>query len=247
MKLKKLLILFMMLSMVVCATACGNSDEDDIRGQINKDTESESQNSESSEDTEINNTTENSETSENEEPSLSLNNAKGSTYESSFMGLGWTLPDGWIFFNEDQLKQMNNITADMIDDKQIQEALKNATLICDMYAMNSITGDTINIQLEKLTGLTSLYDAETYVDASISSLPSALQSAGYTNITTEKTTVTIAGEDHPGISLAATYSGVVVYEKLACIKIGNYMAVITTASTTEANLDVIFANFYSLK
>ena len=171
MKLKKLLILFMMLSMVVCAIACGNSEDDDIRGQINGDSQS----------------SESSDTSGNEDPTFSLNNVKGSTYESTFLGIGWSLPGNWFFFDEAQLKQVNNITVDMMDDEKLQEALQNATIVCDMYAMNSATGDTLNIQLEKLTGLATLYDAETYVDVSISSLPTTMQSAGYTDVTTEKT------------------------------------------------------------
>ena len=253
MKIKKLLVLFITLSMLVSVVACGTSEDDDVRGQINNG--SSSQETESSENSEIENTevdtsteeTESTETTENESPSLSLNNAKGSTYESNFIGIGWNLPEGWTFFDEEQLKQVNNITADLIDDEQIQAALESASLICDMYAMNSSTGDTINIQLEKLSGLATLYDASSYVDASISSLPSAMQSAGYTNVTIDKITITAAGKELPGLAISASYAGITIYEKLACIKVDNYMVCITTASATESTLDAIFANFYSLK
>lgn len=236
------IILIMAVVIVGALTACGSNDKENVRGEIKENSQTETENLKNSENSEE---VVSEETEENE--TISLGKMEGSVYESKFIGLGWTLPEGWTFLTDEQMNQINNFAADMLDNEQLQDAIENATLVCDMYAMD-YTGNTINIQLEKLNAVANaIYDADTYVDASLKQLSTAMETAGYTDVQASKTTVTIAGKAQPGIAVQATYNGVVLYEKLACIKVGDYMCVITVATTIEDNTDSILSNFYALE
>ena len=224
MKKTKFLCLFMALSLLLCFTACGNKKEDDVRGQIHENTEEST-----------------------EKDTLSLGKSQGTTYESAFIGLGWTLPEGWSFLSDKEMKALNNITTEQIDNEEIQEALKNAKVIYDMYAMNATTGDSVNITLEKLDPAVSLlYDESAYINASLTNLGAAMESSGYKDVQIAKSTIHFCGKDYEGIKLQASSGNIIIYEKLTCIKVGNYMAVIVAASTKEATTETIFENFYTL-
>lgn len=252
--MKKIIAILMILCMLGSMTGCGN-DNDNPRGSIHTDTEDnisndKSSESDTSENTELATDTSTEETTESstEETPISLGKSNGTKYESTFIGLGFNLPEGWSFLSEDQMLAMNNLSAELLDSEQLQAAIENATVICDMYAINYTTGHSTNLQLEKLNAVTNiLYDANTYVDTAIKSLPSTLETAGYTNINVKKAMVTVAGTKHPGIELSCDYLGITVFQKQACIKVGNYMCIITVATSLEDQTDSILSNFYALE
>ena len=235
--MKKILAILISLSMLICFTACGDNNGDDVRGEIKENNQATAENSEDTQ-----------QDTQGETQKISLGQSEGSTYDRTFIGLGWTLPEGWNFLSDEQMNQMNNIVADMLDSEQLQAAIEKASVICDMYAINYTNGSTINIQLEKLSAMANVvYDANTYVDTTIGQLSSSLEMMGYTDIQITKTTINVAGTEHPGIALQATLNGVAIYQRMACIKVGDYMCVIATATALEDSNDSIFANFYALE
>uniref|UniRef100_UPI0040560FF9 hypothetical protein n=1 Tax=Agathobacter sp. TaxID=2021311 RepID=UPI0040560FF9 len=226
MKLKRCLVILLALSMLTCVTACGGNDEEDVKGNI-------SSNDENASDTE-------------EEVELSLGTSEGGVYESTFMGLGWNLPEGWEFLSQAEMEQMNQAVIDMMDEDTATQ-LEEGAVFCDMYAF-ALTGDTVNIQIEKLQTVTSiLVDEESYAELSIENTKDAFTQMGYTDVTMTQSTVTIAGKEHVAIDMSLTDQGVVLYEKMGLVKVGDYMCVITAASVAPENLDTIFAGFYALE
>lgn len=244
--MKKIIAILMILCMLGSMTGCGN-DNDNPRGSIHTDTEDNNSNDKSSE-SDTSETTELATDTSTEETPISLGKSSGTKYESTFIGLGFNLPEGWCFLSEDQMLAMNNFSAELVGDEQFQAAIENATVICDMYAINYTNGHSANLQLEKLNAVTNiLYDANTYADATIKNLESTMETAGYTNINVKKAMITIAGTKHPGIELSSEYLGVTIFQKQACIKVGSYMCVITVATSLEDQTDSILSNFYALE
>jgi hypothetical protein len=107
--MKKFLCTFlsvvMVLSLCLALVGCG---PEDVRGDV------------------VNNATENKTPSENKtptgttapaetEPDFSMGKATGSTYHNDFLGLSCTLPGDWMFYTDEQMKQLNNITGDILD------------------------------------------------------------------------------------------------------------------------------------
>lgn len=178
------------------------------------------------------------ETTEPAGPILGI--TEGNTYTNAFFGMGCTMDESWIVANEEQLAQIMGVTTDALTEAN----LDSSGTAYSFYAASSDGLSSVNIVMENL-GLVygTILDAKTYAETSAQQLPAAMESLGLSNVTTEVTTVTFAGQEHTAIKLSAAMSGINFYETLVCIKQGSYMAVITAASYYENTTDDILANF----
>ena len=214
--MKKLLAILLAGVLVFSMTACAGNE--DVSGQI------------------IGNET---------EIAVSLGKAEGNVYESDFLGIGFNLPEGWSFYTDEQIRELNNLTKDMADD-DVAKQLAEARLIHDMYAMDS-TGSSTTIILEKMSAISStIVDEKTYAASSSRQIPKALESLGFTNVKTSIGSTNLCGNEHVTIDITATSSNGVLYEKVICVNVGQYIACITVTSLDEASTATILANFYSL-
>ena len=228
--MKKILVIFLATVLALTFTACGDSTSDsDIKGSLKvEEQDKENQNDD-----------------KNEEKDLSLGHAEGNIYENEFIGIGFNLPNGWTFYTDEQIKALNNITTDMMDEEYAQ-AIENATILYDMYALDTL-GNSVNINIEKLNVASALaYTEEEHVKATVGSVKDALSSMGLGEVTAKPTTVTIAGEKHHGIEVVCVGEQVTLYEKVICVKIGRYMANITIATVGSDTTSEIIEQFYAL-
>lgn len=178
---------------------------------------------------------------------VSMGETEGSKYESKFIGIGFNLPSGWTFYTDEQIREMNNITGDMMGDKYAEQ-IKKADIIYDMMAIQTTTGNSVNINLEKASALgATITSEETYVKNGMSSVKQALESMGATNVTAKQTKVKLAGESLHAIELSMKINGVALYEKVICKKVGNYFACITVGTTGSDQTESVISQFYSLK
>lgn len=176
---------------------------------------------------------------------VAMGKVSGNKYESEFIGIGFNLPSGWTFYSEEQIRELNNATADMLDDKYTEQ-IKKADIIYDMMAVNSKTGYNVGINLEKASALGAAVTSEkTYVKNGMADVKSALESAGASNVTTTQTKVTIAGESLHAIEVTCKMQGVAIYEVVACKKVGNYYASIAITTTGSNQTDRIISQFYA--
>lgn len=229
--MKKLFSVLLILTLIFCITSCGEP-KSDVKGSL-KTEESDTDNKSNKNDKE-------------NEVDLSLGLAEGNVYESEFLKIGFNLIEGWAFYTEEQIREINNISMDMIDE-EVAENIKNADLVYDMYALDAF-GNSVNINLEKLNTVgTAIISEKDYVNASIDSLKQALTSAGFTTVTAEATTVTLADEEHPAVYVVCSNEQVTIYEKIVCKKVGKYMANITVATVYEDNTNTVIDQFYALK
>lgn len=226
--MKKLLAIILSVLLVLClVTGCSTKDEN-----------SDSDKNDSS----------SSQSSETVKPAakLTMGTVNGTTYENEFMGIGCKLDDGWTFASEDVLKALINITIDKFDEKY-QEQLESAAIVYAMQATDASTGNNININLEKLTGLNKTMTASKYVDAVMSQMSTALESAGFSNLQLQKAEVEIDGTKHAAIAISADVSGIKIYEKVVCIKCDDYIANITLATVSSDTTDELLSKFYNLE
>lgn len=221
--MKKLFVMFLTMMLAISFVACGDSDTD-IKGSIK---------------------TENEKNTNTEEIELSMGHAEGNIYESEFIGIGFQLPDNWSFYTEEQIKAMNNIAADLMEE-EYAEAIANANIVYDMYALDAL-GNNVNINIEKLNVASALaYTEEEHVEATVGTLEDALSSMGLGEVTANVTTVTIAEEEHHAIDVVCVGEQITLYEKVICIKIGRYMANVTITTVGNDATSEIIKQFYEL-
>ena len=181
---------------------------------------------------------------ESQEKSFAPGKVEGTVYESPFIGLGCTLEEGWFFYTDEQIRELNNFTEEVAGE-EYQEMLENARLVYDMFAANADETQTVTINLEKIHNMIlSSVTVEDIFRQNMPMLEELFESMGYTNMQTELITVTIDGKDYSGMSWSGEVNGMVVYQKSIGIKCNGYLATLAVTSYNEDATDEILARFY---
>lgn len=160
-------------------------------------------------------------------------------YSNSFLGIKCTLDSTWGFLSDEEIKAQNEATIGLVGD-DYADAIKNASVVYDMMAVNENQTDTVIVNMEKLTGLNTALTEEGYVELTVDSLVEELESMGVENVSHQTGTVTFAGADHAAIHISGEYAGINVYELLVCSKKDNYMAVFVACTWyNDATYDLL--------
>ena len=170
----------------------------------------------------------------------------GNTYTNEYFGFAATLDENWTMLTKDQITQITGQTAEILDDDNLAEMYEDGKVVMEMYGVRS-DNSTVNITVENLGTINGAkYDESGYVDESLKQLPDQLSAGGFTDIKTEKTTVTFAGTEHDGITITANVQSTAVHEVLACVKVGYYVAVITAVTFGDSNPSEILDLFKAI-
>lgn len=170
----------------------------------------------------------------------------GNTYTNEYFGFAATLDENWTMLTEEQIAQVTGQTAEALNDENLAKMYDDGKVVMEMYGVRS-DNSTVNITVENLGTIKGAkYDESGYVDESLKQLPDQLSAGGFTDIKTEKTTVTFAGTEHDGITITASVQSTAVHEVLACVKVGNYVAVITAVTFGDSNPSEILDLFKAI-
>ena len=240
--MKKFLCLFlsvvMILSLCFAMVGCTTEDTDDVRGDVIKNDE-EKEPAKDKKPTEATNPTETTTpTQQKTEPEFALGQFNGGTYRNDFLGLSCTLPGDWMFYTDEQMKQLNNITGDVLG-KDLAEQLKNATIIYDMQAQHVTDGSTIGVNMEKLAALQIVaLNIKENLEAQIPTIENTYAQMGFTDVKVKYEKVTVDGKEFDGISLTAKIQNVDFAMVLFTFKKANYLANVSIG-TLQNNLDTL--------
>ena len=184
---------------------------------------------------------------EQTEVDFQLGVTTGGKYESTFLGIGCSLDDSWSFASQEELAQMIGTTAEMFDNEEYAEQMKNTDMFYDMAAAADDGLVNINIIIQNMGLLYGMaLSEEKYIEISQEGLEEQLSSAGFTLEGAEAGTVTFAGQERSGLHITCTYQGIAYYCQQVYIKQGNYMSVITLASFFEDDTDSMLDYFYAV-
>ena len=216
------LVVFLLLSLCAC-----RADEEQIRGE-------QIQGNQSAGDTQP----------PSEGPEFSLGSTSGVTYENAFIGIGCNLPEGWSFYTDEQIRQINNITADAVGE-EFQELMEQATVVYDMYAVSADGLNNMNVNLEKVPQIQLLVlDLEENLKKIGPTLQETMENMGITDYTYETGTKTIEGKTFTCLNCHGTISGIDMYQTILNIKCNGYLASVTICTFGENQIDQMLENFY---
>lgn len=253
--MKKLLTMMLCGMTILSLAACSKApSEDEVRGeQITNEAPAEEETSdekEAEEETEEKNAdasdeeTAGADEEVTEEESFAMGKSEGLIYENAFIGLGCTLEEGWSFYTDEQIMELNNYTADAAGE-EFEEMVKNAQLVYDMFAVDANQMNNINVNLEKVDNKILMgVKIEDIFEQNLPMLEEIFNNMGYVNVQSELITVTIDGEDFSGMSLSGEIQGLTVYQKSIGVKCNGYLATIAVTTYQEDATDAIFSNFY---
>lgn len=224
--MKKIIAVLLAILMIVSLSACGKTPtEDDVRGEQ----------------------TENESAPQNSEVEFSLGTVEGPVYENRFIGLGFRLKEGWTFYSDEQIKELNNLAAEVAGEDYV-ELLKDSALVYDMYATSSDQMSNVNVNLEKVNALQlAAINLATNFENSFPTLEQSFSNMGYTNISHEVGTITIDNKEFTSLSVTGEINGVKMYQKHIAVKCYGYLANIAVTTFNEDTTDDIYADFYVVK
>lgn len=225
--MKKIIGFLLLFTLVFAVCGCQNNDID-VRGKYEDATKVSSN---ISSDT-------NSSTEE-----FSVGDITGSVYKNDFIGISYKLDENWTFYNDEQIKELNNIAVDMAGD-EFEELVKNATIVYDMYATDSDQLNNININLEKVSNskLISLNIAENFKTL-IPILEDSSKNMGYENINCEIIDIEVDGKTLDALHTTAEINGVNMYQTIFQKKCNGYLASITITTYFYDAISDLIDNF----
>lgn len=234
--MKKISIIILTLAALVAFCACG---ETDIRGEIKNNDVPETSVQTSAD-------TASAET-EAETVQLEVGETEGSVYQNSLIGIGYNLEEGWSFYSDEQINELNNITSDMLPE-EAKKALEDATVVYDMYAKEDDGLNSIIINFEKINLLQTIaIDLLENFEQLVPTLRSTYENMGYTNFTYDICYTAIEDENFASVKLSAEINGISVYQTMLQKKCGGYLATISATAYYEDTTGDILDNFFLLK
>ena len=180
------------------------------------------------------------------EKEFNLGTTTSSTYENAFIGIGFEAPEGWTFYTDEQIRAQNQATANMLDE-DYAELIANASIVYDMMVQDSATGNNVNINLEKNTAAAvAALDLEVFLDKNLDMLVDAFSGMGISITESKIVDVTLGGKATKGLWLKCNYSGIAMYELIAPIKCGSYMANVAIVTIGDDTIADIVDCFYAV-
>lgn len=229
--MRKIAALFLIFASLCAVCGCQNN-ESDIRGEYEHNTES--INIESSVDT--------AETAAPEE-AFSFGTTAENVYVNDFIGIRYELDDGWTFYTDEQIQELNNLSSEAFD-ADVQKMIEEATVIYDMMAFDSDNLNGVNINLEKVSNLQlmALDIAENYkLLAPI--ITDTFANMGFENISYEISDIEVDGKTMPALHTTAEINGIGMYQTAFQKKCSGYLANITVTTYFENTTSDLIGNF----
>ena len=169
----------------------------------------------------------------------------GDAYVNELFNLKYTLPSGQQFYGDTELASLNGSSKTMQDLYDgIENAQGQAIVMC---SSNQTTGDSCNLVVQKSAFNYDEYDMGEQLATYKDQIANSLTSSGYQNVTAEVSTLTVFGKEEPCLDFSADYLGYTIYERCVCRSAGNYLMVITVASTDKGNFQAMLDSFSALK
>ncbi len=229
-----LLLLILTLAIVGCSV-----ENTEIRGEYGNDSESISEDI-------LNDTSDVTGETTSSEVEFSMGNVDGNVYESDFIGIGYKLDEGWSFYDDDQIKELNQLTVDLAGE-DYEEIIKNATIVYDMYATDNDQLNNVTVNLEKAGALQIMaVDLEEVMKSTIPIFKSTFENMGYQNVNCETGSVEVDGETLTALHTVAEINGVNMYQTLFQKKCNGYIASIGVTTYFEDRVSNLIENFYWL-
>jgi hypothetical protein len=173
------------------------------------------------------------------QPEFSIGSSAGNTYKNEFIGIQCALDSNWVFKTDAEIQAINEITMGLVG-QEYKDALANAAVIQDMMATHTNGMDTVNVVLEKLSGIYLAVSEEQYMNLAKDSAVNALASMGLTIVSSEVAKVQLAGKEHTALVVEANIAGLTIYEYMVVIKCNGYIACVTVATWNENTcLDIL--------
>lgn len=164
----------------------------------------------------------------------------GKTYTSDFFGFSYTLPDGYAFATEEEVAELNSMTAEAFQDDELNEALESGVAVIEMSAKDPQTNSNINMSIERFDpAIAEEYSVQQITDQVFTNIKddnSALEALGCTDITSKLTTVDVNGKEATVVETHAKNGDVELSQYYFIIVAKNFICNICCTATNATDM-----------
>ncbi len=259
--MKKITSIVMAMMLMFACTGCGSENADysagqiseveqedtiELSGDITQDEDVVSEESEAVEETEE---------AVEEGKDLSLGRIQGGIYTNEYIGLACELDSTWEFYTAEELQELPDNIAELMEGTELGEGIDQIQQIMDMQAecVNDMTG--INILYQKLSMQERLaymaIDEQALIELTISQqgdmITESYAQAGIIVEEMSPKTVTFLGEERTVLLTKAKIQEMDYYVlQIFNYDLGQYSATITCSSFVEDKTEELLDLFYAL-
>ncbi len=190
------------------------------------------------------------------EAPLALGSMEGGTYTNPYAGFGCTLGSDWMFYGAEELQELPNSVAEMLEGTDIAEEMADYEQITDMMAENMEQLCNMNLLYQKVSVqdrlvFLSMGEAD-FIDAMLEEQGDVLLSSyaqmGIDITTMERVTVDFLGEKRSAIYMEGTNQGIPVYfTQIFDYSRGSYSITLTFTSFLEDNSEMMLDLFFPVE
>ena len=166
---------------------------------------------------------------------ISLGTVVGSSYSNDYFGISCEIPDGWVYYSDKQIMELNNITSEYLDE-DVKEMMKNSQIFYDMFAVNESIGSSVSVNMEKvgsrLNGISLKEVAESQIDA----IKASYKNMGYSNVSVKYQKYNVNGKEVDGLRITAEINDLTIYGAGIMYKKDGY--IVNTSITTIGTDDI---------
>ena len=154
---------------------------------------------------------------------------EGDAYTNDYLNLNIERPQGWAFYTEDQIAEMNGFTTELFEETDIADIVAEAGQQTDMM-MSDSGSNSLNLIIQPSQSALEKLTDEQIFQFSEKTVQDQLNAVGWTIDKYEAVTMQVGGEDRSVLHMAITANGVSFDEYQIWIRpSGDYMATLTLA------------------
>lgn len=154
---------------------------------------------------------------------------EGDAYTNDYLDLTIERPQGWAFYTEDQIAEMNGFTTELFEETDIADIVAEAGQQTDMM-MSDGGSNSLNLIIQPSQSTLETLTDEQIFQFSEKTVQDQLNAVGWTIDKYEAVTMQVGGEDRSVLHMAITANGVSFDEYQIWVRpSGDYMATLTLA------------------
>ena len=190
-----------------------------------------------------------------EEGGVSMGRMEGGVYTNEYAGFACRLSEDWIFYAAEELQDLPDNVAEVLEGSEIGDAMEGVEQITDMMAENMETFSSMNLLYQKMDAQTRLVygmmSEESIADAMLAqsdTMIAAYAQAGMDVTSLEKVTVTFLGEERIALRTEGTMQDIPFYMvQVFDYNQGSYSITLTMTSYMEDKTADMLALFYEVE
>ena len=178
----------------------------------------------------------------NQPKPASRGTVSGTTYESSFVGLGFKAPSAnWEAASDEEIESLTGYSA-----ADLKNGVENLNAFCDVLMIDTTTGSNISLMVEKKSDTMKNTSFDAIYEKTVENLNSVLTNT-YSTFSVKKEKCTVGQKSFSGYNIVGNTDSITIYQKGFLIDLGTHIANVTISSTSPDEASSLLKTFYLVK